>query len=420
MASIEKRSENSYRITVSTGYDGQGKQVKKQKTIKLDPKLTEKQKEKELERHAILFQEEVDRGTYLDADKLTFGQFISKWLKDYAEPNLAPKTLYRYKELLDTRIIPALGHIKLAKLQPTHLTAFYNNLREDGIRSDGKPGGLSESTILHHHRLISAMLTAAVQWQLILINPAERVKPPSPEKKEAKHFNEAQTDYILQLMEAEPLKYRTMINLAVYGGMRLGELAGLEWNDVDMENNLIRIQQAGQYIPTEGVYTKSPKNESSKRIISLPATVISVLRQYKLWQNGQKAKLGDNLWVDSGRIFTKWSGEPMFPDTPSKWFHKFIKRHNAKIMNDERISKEDKPKYLLPEVNFHGLRHTNATLLIGQGVDVTTVSSRLGHARTSTTTDIYAHALKKPDIEAANKLENMFKKKNNSENSRQA
>ena len=110
----------------------------------------------------------------------------------------------------------------------------------------------------------------------------------------------------------------------------------------------------------------------------------------------------------------------MFPDTPSKWFHKFIKRHNAKIMNDERISKEDKPKYLLPEVNFHGLRHTNATLLIGQGVDVTTVSSRLGHSRTSTTTDIYAHALKKPDIEAANKLENMFKKKNNSENSRQA
>jgi len=420
MAYIEKRSENSYRIVVSAGYDGQRKQDKKTKTIKLDPKLTEKQKEKELERQAILFEEEVERGTYLDADKLTFEQFIDKWLTDYAEPNLAPKTLYRYKELIDTRIRPALGHLKLSKLQPTHLTSFYNNLREDGIRSDGKAGGLSERTILHHHRLISAMLTAAVQWQLILINPAERVKPPSPEKKEAKHFNEAQTDYILQLMEAEPLKYRTMINLAVYGGMRLGELAGLEWNDVDMENNLIRIQQAGQYIPTEGVYTKSPKNESSKRIISLPATVISVLRQYKLWQNGQKAKLGDNLWVDSGRIFTKWSGEPMFPDTPSKWFHKFIKRHNAKIMNDERISKEDKPKYLLPEVNFHGLRHTNATLLIGQGVDVTTVSSRLGHARTSTTTDIYAHALKKPDIEAANKLENMFKKKNNSENSRQA
>ena len=290
MASIEKRSENSYRITVSAGYNSDGKQIKKQKTIKLDPKLTEKQKEKELERQAVLFQEEVERGTYLDADKLTFKQFIEKWLKDYAEPNLAPKTLYRYKELLDTRIIPALGHIKLSKLQPPHLTSFYNNLRENGIRIDSKyiaktelqnllsdrglshidtaqlsgisdrtfsgmlsgmsvshktaqavaktlevkldsifslngdPGGLSERTVLHHHRLISSILTAAVQWQLILINPASRVKPPSPEKAEAKHFDEAQTDYILQLMESEPLKYRTMINLAVYGGMRLGEL----------------------------------------------------------------------------------------------------------------------------------------------------------------------------------------------------
>lgn len=485
MASLEKRSENSYRITVSVGYDGNGKQIKRQKTIKLDPKLKEKQKEKELERQAFLFQEEVDRGTYLDADKLTFGQFIEKWLKDYAEPNLAPKTLYRYKELLDTRIIPALGHIKLSKLQPTHLTAFYNNLREAGIRIDSKyiakpelqnlindrglshidtaqasgisdrtfsgmisgmsvshktaqavakalevkldsifkmngvPGGLSERTILHHHRLISSILTAAVQWQLILISPADRVKPPAPEKSKAEHFDEIQTDYILQLMESEPIKYQAMINLAIFGGMRLGELSGLDWDDIDMDNNLLRIQQAEQYLPTKGKYTKSPKNESSKRVISLPDTAISIMRKYKLWQNGQKAKLGD-LWVDNSHIFTAWNGEPMFPDTPSKWFHKFIAKHNNKIMNDDRIPKEEKAKQLLPEVNFHGLRHTNATLLIGQGVDVTTVSSRLGHARTSTTTDIYSHALKKPDIEAANKLENLFKKKDHSGESKQA
>lgn len=96
-----------------------------------------------------------------------------------------------------------------------------------------------------------------------------------------------------------------MINLSVYGGMRLGELTGLEWDDLDMDNKLLRIQQASQYVPTKGVYTKSPKNESSKRVISLPDTVISLMQKYKLWQNGQKAKLGDDLWVDNGRIFTK-------------------------------------------------------------------------------------------------------------------
>ncbi|HYE81659.1 MAG TPA: site-specific integrase [Clostridia bacterium] len=485
MAHIEKRSDTSYRITCSCGYDSKGKKLRKSKTINLDPGLTERQREKELQKQAALFEREVENGTYLDGSKMTFDEFVDRWLKDYAEPGLAAKTLYRYKELLDTRIIPALGHVKLSKLQPPHLTSFYNNLRENGIRTDGKyiakpelhtlisdkgllstdiaqlsgisdrtlngmlsgksishktaqsvakalevklnsifsligkPGGLSERSILHHHRLISSILTCAVQWQCLLSNPAERVKPPTPEKEEAKHFDDVQTEYILQLMEEEPLKYRTMINLAVFGGMRLGELAGLEWNDVDTENNLLRIKQAGQYIPTEGTYIKSPKNESSKRVISLPATVTNLLREYKVWQNGQKAKQ-DDLWVDSGRIFTKWNGEPMFPDTPSKWFHKFIKRHNEKIEKDETISKEDKPKYLLPEVNFHGLRHTNATLLIGQGVDVTTVSSRLGHARTSTTTDIYSHALRKPDIEAANKLEDLFKKKDNSEKSKQA
>lgn len=430
MAYIEKRSDSSYRITVSAGYNSAGKQIKKQKTIKIDPKLTDKQKEKELERQTILFQEEVERGTYLDANKLTFEQFIAKWLKEYAEPTLAPKTLYRYKELLNTRIIPALGSIKLSKLQPMQLTSFYNNLREDGIRSDGKPGGLSERTILHHHRLISAILTAAVQWQLILINPATRVKPPTPEKKEAKHFDESQTEYLLQLVDNEPIKYRTMVYLSIYAGMRMGELSGLEWSDVDLDNGLLQIKQASQYLPGEGIYTKAPKNESSKRIISLPSTVVSLLRQYKLWQNGQRVKAEskkedgsldpNNIWVDSGRIFTKWNGAPIFPDTPSKWFYKFIKKHNKSIMEDEKIPEDDKPNFILQEVNFHGLRHTNATLLISQGVDTTTVSARLGHARTSTTTDIYAHALKKPDVEAANKLENLFKKKESTEKSKQA
>lgn len=105
------------------------------------------------------------------------------------------------------------------------------------------------------------------------------------------------------------------------------------------------------------------------------------------------------------------NGEPIFPDTPSKWFYKFIKRHNKKIIEDAEIPEAEKSKYILPEVNFHGLRHTNATLLISQGIDTTTISARLGHARTSTTTDIYAHALKKTDVEAAYKLENLFIKK---------
>lgn len=386
MASIEKRGENSYRLVVSCGYDKNNRKITKKKTISVDPNLTNKQLEKELQRQMVLFQEEVDRGTYLDAGKVSFEEFVGKWLKDYAEPNLAPKTLYRYKQLLESRIIPALGHVKLAKLQPMHLTDFYSNLREDGVRSDGKLGGLSERTILHHHRLISAILTAAVQWQLILNNPASRIKAPKVEKKEARHFDEAQTEYLLQLVDKEPIKYRAMVYLAVFGGMRMGELSGLEWSDLDFESGRLQIRQSGQYLPGEGIYTKPPKNESSKRAISLPGTVLDLLHEYKQWQAYESKEQGDS-WVISNHIFTKMNGEPIFPDTPSKWFYKFIKRHNKKITADERIPEAEKPKYILPEVNFHGLRHTNATLLISQGIDTTTISARLGHARTSTTTD---------------------------------
>lgn len=409
MAAIEKRGENSYRLTVSCGYDKNGKKIVKRKTIDLSHIKPNKQKE-EANKQWILLKNEIEKGLFLDTDKITFEDFIEKWLKDYAEHELAPKTLHRYKELLNTRIIPALGHIKLNKLQPTHLTEFYNNLREDGIRSDGKPGGLSERTILHHHRLISSILTCAVQWQFLLNNPALRVKPPKVEKKEAKHFNIEQTEYILELMENEPIKYRTMITLAIYGGMRMGELTALEWQDVNFDTGLLRINKSLQHLKDKGTFVKSTKNETSNRIISLPSSAIALLREYKLWQNCEKAKLGD-LWNDEyTNIFTTLNGKPMFPSTISKWFNKFIKRHNEAIMNDDTIPDKDKEKYLLDNVNFHGLRHTSATLLINQGVDVTTVSKRLGHARTSTTTDIYAHSLKKADTEAADKLENLFNK----------
>ena len=118
----------------------------------------------------------------------------------------------------------------------------------------------------------------------------------------------------------------------------------------------------------------------------------SLLIDYKSWQNDEKIKWGDK-WVESNKLFTKENGEPIFPESPSKWFSKFIKRNN------------------LPSLTFHQLRHTNASLLIGQGVDVATVSKRLGHADKSITLKTYTHALKQQDKEAVDKLQGLIKKK---------
>jgi len=456
MASITKRGEYSYRITVSCGYDSKDKKLFKNKTITLAPGLTAKQIDKELQKQAALFEKEVENGTYLDGGKTTFSEFTERWLKDYAEKQLQPKTLHRYKEMLNSRILPALGHIKLEKLQPTHLLQLYNNLGENGIRLDarytaktefkelfagkklkaveltkisgvsgetirkarsGNPitsktvealsaalkmepailftmqeaGKISDQTIKHHHRLISSILTCAVQWQCILSNPATRVKPPKVESKEAAHYDENLTEYMLSLLDDEPLKYKTMIYLAVYSGSRLGEIAGLEWSDVDFKNNLLQVCRASQYLPGQGVFTKSPKNEGSKRIISMPKLVMDLLKKYKAWQDGERLECGDQ-WEDNDRLFTKWNGQPIFPTTPTSWFKDFRRKHN------------------LPDVKFHGLRHTNASILISHGVDVQTVAKRLGHTKATTTTSIYSHFLKRPDKEAADMLQNLFVK----------
>ncbi len=164
---------------------------------------------------------------------------------------------------------------------------------------------------------------------------------------------------------------------------------GLEWSDVDFDNNLLRICRASQYLPGKGTFTKSPKNDSSQRIIAMPPLVMDLLKEYKAWQNEERLKCGDQ-WEDHDRLFTQWNGKPIFPSTPTIWFKDFRRKHN------------------LPDVKFHGLRHTNASLLIGHGVDVQTVAKRLGHTKATTTTSVYSHFLRKPDTEAADKLQNLF------------
>lgn len=454
MVTIERRGNNSYRLVVSCGYDSNNKKILKRKTITLPPNLTEKEIERELTIQGDRFEKEVQRGTYLDGGNITLNEFADKWIANYAEKNLKPTTLARYKALME-RIRIALGHKKLDSIQPTHLIEFYNNLAEGGIRLDykyklkenitsdipdfhkklitipinirtikdlingsnttkdiadkisvalnkpvhkifdvvDKDKKLSEKSISHHHRLISAMLTTAVQWQLILSNPCERVKPPKVERKEADYYNIEEVSQMMELLENEPLKYKVMIHIVIYCGLRRGELTNLEWSDIDFEKEAISISKQLQYLPKVGIYeVENTKTDSGNRIISIPTNLTDLLKEYKTWQDEEKAKWGDK-WVETNKLFTKENGEPIFPDTPSQWFNRFIKRHN------------------LPPLTFHQIRHTNASLLIAQGVDPATVSKRLGHADVSVTLKTYTHAIKEHDREAADKLGNLLDKK---------
>ena len=193
--------------------------------------------------------------------------------------------------------------------------------------SDRNNKPLSDTTILHHHRLISSILTSAVQWQVILSNPCDRVKPPRVERKEAHYLDDEQTAHMFSCLKKEPYQYQAMITVLVYTGMRRGELFGLKWNDIDFKNKLINIQRTRLYLPGTGSFEDSTKTYSSKRIIKTPDAAIDALKLYRSQKEFDKIKLGSK-WKDTEYIFTAWDGAPLHPDTLSGWFHSFVKRCN--------------------------------------------------------------------------------------------
>ena len=360
--SIEKRGKNSYRLSCLAGYNLQGKPIKKTKTVH----GTKKEAEIELAK----FVADVQNGMVIEGKSLKFSEFTEIWKRDYGSKELAPSTYKRYCRMLETRLLPYFGHFYVNKIKPTDIMQFYDLLSKDTqlIRKKDNGGNktlkpLSGKTILEHHRLLRAMLHKAVYWQVIVSNPAERVQPPKAKKPKRKYYDDDQCKILLENLEQldeEQIKYKTAIILTVFTGVRLGELMGLEWNDIDFRNGIVSINRSSQYLADTGVFTKVPKTER----------------------------------IDSNRLFVQADGKPMHPSTISKWFVKFIGQIG------------------LPVINFHGLRHTNATLLIAQNIDVAVVAARLGHAQITTTFNFYVHPIIAHNKKAGFALENLLLSKN--------
>ena len=388
--SIEKRGD-SYRLVCVVGYNLQGRPIKKSKTVHCS--------KKEAKIELAKFVADVKKGMYVEGKSLKFTDFVEIWKRDYGSKELAPSTYKRYLGILESRIIPYFGHFRVDKIKPTDIMQFYDLLSRDtqilrrkdnNGKKTGKP--LSPKTILEHHRLLRAMLQKAVYWQMIVSNPAERVQAPKTKKPKRKYYDDEQSKALISgLMELteEQFKYKVAIILTIFTGVRLGELMGLEWSDINFRDGIVSINRSSQYLAEKGVFTKTPKTESSIRDVAIPEFVVSLLEEYKYWYDNQKELFGE-LWYDSNRLFVQVDGKPMHPSTISKWFEKFV----AQIG--------------LPVINFHGLRHTNATLLIAQNIDVSVVAARLGHAQITTTLNFYVHPIISHNKTAGFALENLL------------
>lgn len=439
IAPIKNSKKGSYRITVSNGYDANGKQIRETTTFTPDKTKTKRQQEKQLQEFAIEFERKVKTGKLYSGDKICFADFVNIWLEKEAVQNLEETTIYSYRTHLRNVIIPVIGKYKMTKITPVILERFYASLLKDDARKDGK-GCYKIASIKKFHKIISGIMRTAVRWNVIEENPCEKAELPRErvKNKDVKHFTYEQAKAFLEAMEKPysvlytghkitiptgrvielgtyakerilPLQFKIFFRLSLFGGFRKGELIALTWNDIDFDNNMISITKSAGHIQS-GQTVKSTKTEKSNRVVPIPQHEINLLSKWRTEQKNLMIAVGSQWEGFRGKDFDNNSvfiqtvrniGKIMNYTTPYRKLHEFINYYNQGVEREE-----DK----LPLISLHGLRHTCATLNIALGTDMKTVQEILGHANIQTTLNVYTHALEEKKREATNALDLLLNK----------
>ena len=363
MATITKRGD-TFRIRTSCGYDVNGKQVMRSMTYKPQPGMSDKQIEKEVNRQAVLFEEQHKQGQTLTAAK--FEAFARAWFNDYAEIKLKKLTICSYHRM-ETRMYEALGHIRVDRITPLDIQRYIRSLINEGLASN---------SVKNHVRLVSVILNYAIKKRVIQYNPCVTADLPKNEETEHDFYSMDEARQFLGLLSKEKdsnFQYEVFFTLAIYTGCRRGELLGLEWKDVDFDNSVVSINRAYYYDSWEKVeYTDTPKSATSKRSLKLPDHVMKMLTDLYGWQDKRRDVAGGS-WIETDRLFTNWDGQNLTTTAPEYFFRRFCDRTGMR------------------KVKIHSFRHFNASVLINSGVDVVSVQNALGHSQASTTLNFYSH-----------------------------
>lgn len=320
---------------------------------------TPTQADKELAKFIV----EIEEGNFSKRNNIRFVNFAQTWLDEYARPNLKQNTVDIYITMLNSKVLPFLGSFYINKINKQTLTSFYNTLKEEY--------NLSTKTIKNYHGLVSSILQLAVEWEYLKLNPCSNLRLPKNEKnidvkkfltqKELSillHYLDKQTDY----------DFKTIIYLIIYTGLRKSEALELTWKDIQFDENYIYIRQSKVTVKS-GELVSDTKNTSSKRIVQVPNKVMEMIK--KIERNNE-----------------------------------FVFNFKSRVLGDK--FKEFINNYrCIPQITLHKLRHTHATLLISNNIDIKSISARLGHSETSTTLNIYSHVLQENDKKIANMLNDL-------------
>ncbi len=468
MATIIKREGKkgvTYKIQVAIKDVGLGKMVTKSTSWKPEKGMTEK----EINTACTLFADEFEKrviASYTSAEEkncnvnITFADLSKKWL-DRAEMNYGKTYMGNAEESIKV-VLPLIGGYRVNAINPSIVQATFDKidkmqkkiyeiypkknlkkiLEKQGITFiwlrnetelncatlsrvfNGLNIGIkyatmfanvckmdidrlfditiryepyAEATLRRYKMAVYNVLAYAVRLRILDDNyaSAEFVDAGKRKKKPIQCMNEEELGKFYEtLCKIENIQWRVAIKTTLLTGMRRGEVCGLNWEDIDFEKSKIHIQRAYTEVhhykdEKGGLLLKEPKTQSSNRVISIPEILVEELREYKKWYDEQVELWGDK-WVESGSVFIQRNGQRINPVNIKSWMTKTCQKAGIK------------------HYSVHSLRHTNITLQIMSGVPLVTVSGRAGHARTSTTTDVYAYYIQSSDKSAAETLNGIF------------
>jgi integrase len=319
----------------------------------------------------------IDDGLPVSSDRQKVGTFLTRWLAEVAEPTVRPSTYILYRQLLSRHVIPTVGQLPLAKLSPQDLTGLYGTLSRS----------LAPRSVGHVHRVLHRALRDALRWGLVARNVCDAVSPPKVPRQEMHVLDPEQARTLITAVDGDPLE--ALYILAVTAGLRQGELLALKWRDLDADAGRLTVCRSVRWFTGLGSIEGQPKTKSGRRSVLLAPLAVASLRRHRTRQTEQRLRA--IAWDDLDLIFTNEVGRHIEATN-------LVRRSFRPLL--ERAE--------LPAVRFHDLRHTAATLLLGQGVHAKIVSEMLGHSNIAITMDLYSHVTPTMQADAASKMEELF------------
>ncbi|WP_324716435.1 site-specific integrase [Carboxydochorda subterranea] len=379
--SITRLSDGRFRVRVYLGYE---KDAKGRERRKLIDRICAN--EKEAKRLEAQLREELRRQEYVPPTRLTVAGFLDEWLEKSAKPSVKRRTYERYKQLVEKHLKPHLGALRLEKLEPRHV---------DGMLAD-LSGKIADRTRLHVYRCLHRAMEVAVRWRLVGRNVCDAVEPPKADDPEMVVLSAEEIDRLLQAAKEHHYhgtadsRFYCLYLAAVFTGMREGELFGLRWEDLDLEEGIAHVRQTVEQGGKHPVFG-TPKNRKP-RAVPLPPEVTDALKAWKVEQEIERAFYAQG-YRDFGLVFTRPNGEPLSPSAFAHGPHQAI------------VEKAKLPKRL----RFHDLRHTFASRALAAGANVRAISEILGHHDPGFTLRVYSHVLATDKAEASEKLANYLR-----------